>query len=93
MEGRCGPHPPLAMGASACHDQAVVNLSKIARWADVFLDLMGLAIGTMLLALGIQTYRNGGSVGWLIAGSAVFLINFRVAGRRFTRRRRPTPAP
>ncbi|MGW3263040.1 hypothetical protein [Streptomyces sp. NPDC001056] len=71
----------------------MVNLSKIAEWADALLDLMGLAVGTTLLALGIQTYRNGGSVGWAIAGSAVFLINLWVAGRRFARRRRLTPTP
>ncbi|WP_330458726.1 hypothetical protein OIB37_18635 [Streptomyces sp. NBC_00820] len=71
----------------------MVNLPKIARWADILLDLGGLVVGAMLLALGVETYRNGGSIGWLIAGSAVFLTNFWVAGRRFARRRRPTPAP
>jgi hypothetical protein len=41
----------------------VVNLSKIARQADIFLDLMGVAVGSLLLVIGIETYRDGGSVG------------------------------
>lgn len=45
-----------------CHHQAVVNLSKIVRQADVLLDLMGAAVGSMLLVVGIETYRDGGSV-------------------------------
>jgi hypothetical protein len=71
----------------------VVNLSKIVRQADVLLDLMGVAVGSMLLVVGIETYRDGGSVGWPIAGSVLFLINLWVAGRRFARRRRPTMSP
>ncbi|NEC85635.1 hypothetical protein [Streptomyces sp. SID12501] len=67
----------------------MINLSKIARQADAFLDLMGVVVGSLLLVMGLQTYRDGGSVGWLIAGSALFLINLWVAGRRFVRRRRP----
>jgi len=83
----------LQASAFTRHDQGVVNLPKIARQADVLLDLMGLAVGAKLLAAGIATYRDGGSVGWLIAGSALFLINFWVARRRFARRRKPTPSP
>ncbi|MFG3061087.1 hypothetical protein ACGFYM_21280 [Streptomyces sp. NPDC048231] len=71
----------------------MVHLSKIARQADVLLNLMGVAVGSMLLVVGIETYRDGGSVGWPIAGSVLFLINLCVAGRRFVRRRRPTPSP
>ncbi|WP_405607327.1 hypothetical protein [Streptomyces sp. NBC_00076] len=71
----------------------MVNLSKIVRQADVFLDLMGVAVGAMLLMAGIGTYRDGGSLGWPIAGAVLFLINVWVAGRRFARRRRPTPSP
>ncbi|MFE9763673.1 hypothetical protein ACFYPC_03910 [Streptomyces sp. NPDC005808] len=71
----------------------MVNLSKIVRQADALLDLMGLAVGSLLLVVGIETYRDGGSVGWPIAGSVLFLINLWVAGRRFARRRRPTPSP
>jgi hypothetical protein len=81
---------PLAATTFTWHDQAVVNLSKIAGQADVFLDLMGVAGGSLLLVLGIGTYRDGGSVGWPIAGSVLFLINLWVACRRFVRRRRPT---
>ncbi|MFF4959379.1 hypothetical protein [Streptomyces sp. NPDC001222] len=83
---------PLAMSAIACHDLAVVNLSKIARQADALLDLMGVAVGSLLLVIGIETYRDGGSVGWPIAGSVLFLVNLWVACRRFCRRRKPTPA-
>ncbi|MBG0854039.1 hypothetical protein I2W78_19855 [Streptomyces spinoverrucosus] len=71
----------------------MIKLSKIVRWADVVLDLLGLAFGVMVLILGIETYRNGGSIGWPIAGSAIFLINFWVAARRLARRRKPTPTP
>ncbi|MEV8561607.1 hypothetical protein AB0478_35220 [Streptomyces sp. NPDC051917] len=83
-------HSTLAATAFTCHDQAVVNLSKIARQADILLNLMGVAVGSLLLVIGIQTYRDGGSVGWLIAGSVLFLINLWVACRRFARRRKPT---
>lgn len=84
----------LALGGerSTCHDQAVVDLSKIARQADVLLDLLGVAVGSMLLVVGIGTYRDGGSVGWPIAGSVLLLINLWGAGRRFARRSRPTPS-
>jgi hypothetical protein len=71
----------------------MANLSKIARQADVFLDVMGVAVGAMLLMAGIATYHDGGSLGWPIAGSVLFLINVWVAVRRFARRRRPTPSP
>ncbi|MEV6290575.1 hypothetical protein AB0M41_09135 [Streptomyces sp. NPDC051896] len=70
----------------------MVNLPKIAGRVEILLDLMGLAVGAMLLAAGIGTYRSGGSVGWAIAGTIVFLINFWVAWRRFTRRRKPAPS-
>ncbi|WP_319147128.1 hypothetical protein [Streptomyces sp. WI03-4A] len=83
----------MAATTFTCHDQAVVNLSKIARSADVFLDLMGVAVGSLVLALGIETYRDGESVGWPIAGSMLLLINFWVACRRFVRRRKPSPSP
>lgn len=84
---------PLAARAVACHDQAVVNVAKIARWAKAFLDLVGgPVVGLMLLSLGIQSYLNGGSIGWPIAGSVLFLINLRVAWRRFVELRKPTTA-
>ncbi|MEU6141425.1 hypothetical protein ABZ848_13785 [Streptomyces sp. NPDC047081] len=71
----------------------MVNFSKIVRQAGVLVDLMGVAVGSMLLVVGIEAYRDGGSVGWPIAGSVLLLINLGVAGRRFTRRGRPTPSP
>ncbi|MFH7339126.1 hypothetical protein [Streptomyces hygroscopicus] len=70
----------------------MVKLSKIARQADVLLDLMGVAVGSLLLVIGIGTYRDGGSVGWPIAGSVLFLVDLWVARRRFARRRKPTPS-
>ncbi|WP_225320806.1 hypothetical protein [Streptomyces luteolifulvus] len=82
---------PLATSAITCHDLAVVKLSKIARQADVLLDLMGVAVGSLLLVIGIETYRDGGSVGWPIAGSVLFSVNLWVACRRFIRHRKPTP--
>jgi hypothetical protein len=84
---------PLAERAVPCHDQAVVNVEKIARWAKAFLDVVcGPVLGLMLLSLGIQTYRNGGSAGWPIAGSALLLINLWVAWRRVAQLRKPTSA-
>jgi hypothetical protein len=73
-----------------CHHQAVINLSKAASRVDALLDLMGPVFGAMMLTLGLDTYRGGGSVGWPIAGAAVLLTNLYVAWRRFTRRRRTT---
>jgi hypothetical protein len=74
-----------------CHDQAVVNLSKIASRLDAFMDLMGPVIGVMLLAVGIEAYRNGGSMRWPIAGAVLLVINLWVAWRNFARRWKPTP--
>ncbi|MGW2937877.1 hypothetical protein ACWDA7_40100 [Streptomyces sp. NPDC001156] len=74
-------------------DQAVIDLPKIVGRAEILLDLMGLAVGAMLLADGIATYREGGSVGWPITGSALFLISLWVACRRFVRRRKQTLSP
>ncbi|GLX47782.1 hypothetical protein Shyhy01_07320 [Streptomyces hygroscopicus subsp. hygroscopicus] len=82
----------MVRSAVTCHDPAVVKLSKIARQADVLLDLMGVAVGSLLLVIGIGTYRDGGSVGWPIAGSVLFLVDLWVARRRFARRRKPTPS-
>ncbi len=75
----------------ACHDQAVANLSKIASRLDAVMDLMGPAIAVMLLAMGIETYRDGGSLGWPIAGAVLLVINLWVAWRRLARRRKPSP--
>ncbi|MFD4976782.1 hypothetical protein [Streptomyces sp. NPDC058424] len=80
------------MSAVTCHDPAVINLSKIARLADILLDVVGVAVGSLLLVIGIETYHDGGSVGWPIAGSVLFLVNLWVACRRFTRRRKPAPS-
>lgn len=80
------------MSAVTCHDLAVINLSRIARLADVLLDVVGVVVGSLMLVIGIETYRDGGSVSWLIAGSVLFLVNLWVACRRFTRRRKPAPS-
>ncbi|MFH9964078.1 MULTISPECIES: hypothetical protein [Streptomyces] len=71
----------------------MVNFSKIMDRVSLFLDLAGPAVSAMLLAIGIETYRDGGSVGWPIAGSALLLINLWVAWRRLAQRRQPTPTP
>jgi uncharacterized membrane protein SirB2 len=81
----------LASGPFPCHDQAVADDSTVLKLLDVLSDLMGLVVGVMLLVVGIATYHDGGSVGWFVAGVAVLLINLWVAGRRFRRRRKPTP--
>ncbi|MER6123616.1 hypothetical protein ABT173_13310 [Streptomyces sp. NPDC001795] len=68
------------------------NVSKIADRVDLFLDLAGPAVGVMLLTIGVETYRAGGSVGWPIAGAANLVINLWVVWRRLARRSKPTPA-
>jgi len=75
-----------------CHDQAMVDLSKVARRVDVLSDLLGPAVGVMLLVMGIRTYRDGGSMGWPVAGLLILLINLWVAGRRLARRRKLSPS-
>ncbi|WP_079162952.1 hypothetical protein [Streptomyces canus] len=71
----------------------MVNVAKIGMWAKTFLDLVGgPVLGLMLLSLGIRNYLDGGSIGWPIAGSVVFLINLRVAWRRLVELRKPTAA-
>ncbi|GAA3803536.1 hypothetical protein GCM10022403_041930 [Streptomyces coacervatus] len=71
----------------------MANLPKIASRLDAFMDLMGPVIGVMLLTVGLETYRNGGSIGWPIAGAVLLVINLWVAWRRLTRRRKPKPSP
>ncbi|WP_328889209.1 hypothetical protein [Streptomyces sp. NBC_00316] len=73
----------------------MANLPKVARQVNALIDdLMGLAAGAMVLAVGIKMHRDGGSVGWLIAGTAALILNtLSVARRRAARRRRPTLSP
>ncbi|MCT9011693.1 hypothetical protein [Streptomyces rhizosphaerihabitans] len=71
----------------------MANLPKTASRLDAFMDLMGPVIGVMLLAVGIETYRNGGSMGWPIAGAVLLVINSWVGWRRLARRRNPIPSP
>ncbi|MFF7331880.1 hypothetical protein [Streptomyces sp. NPDC008150] len=71
----------------------MVNLSMMVRRVDAFLDLVGVAVGATLLALGVETCHEGGSLGWPAVGAALLLINLEVARRRFARRRRPTSSP
>ncbi|MEU0585545.1 hypothetical protein [Streptomyces sp. NPDC006132] len=71
----------------------MAKLSKIANRLDAVLDLMGPVIGVMLLVVGIETYRDGGSLGWPIAGAVLLAINLWVAWRRLARwRRKLTPS-
>lgn len=79
--------------ALACHDQVVADLSKIADRLDAVMDLMGPVIGVIALAVGIQTYRDGGSVGWPLVGAALLVINLLDAWRRLSGRRRPDASP
>ncbi|MFJ5535402.1 hypothetical protein [Streptomyces sp. NPDC093261] len=64
----------------------MITLGKATRLLDLFLDLMGVAVGAALLLVGIHTYREGGSAGWPIAGAALFLANLWMAWRRVARR-------
>ncbi|MFD4553439.1 hypothetical protein ACFWP5_03800 [Streptomyces sp. NPDC058469] len=76
------------------------DLSRVTRWVDVSSDLVGPPVSVLLLVMEIQIYRDGGSIGWPIAGSVLLLISLYVVGRRFARhaKRRsaaaatPTPA-
>ncbi|MET9526596.1 hypothetical protein [Streptomyces coeruleorubidus] len=70
----------------------MANLSKIANRLDAVMDLTGPVIAVMLLAMGIETYRDDGSLGWPIAGAVLLVINLWVAWRRLTRRRKPSPS-
>ncbi|MGW0628313.1 hypothetical protein [Streptomyces sp. NPDC002758] len=71
----------------------MADLSKIDRLMDIIHDVMGLAVGAMLLAVGIKTHRDGGSVGWPIAGTVVLVFSaVWVARRRLARRRKTTPS-
>ncbi|MER5387027.1 hypothetical protein ABT040_43525 [Streptomyces sp. NPDC002688] len=54
---------------------------------------MGPVIGVMLLAAGIETYRNGGSMSGPIAGAFLLVINLWMAWRRLPRRRKPALSP
>lgn len=57
-------------------------------------DLVGPPICALLLVQGIQTYRDGGSIGWPVAGAVLLLVTLYTAGRRFVRYRgRKTTAP
>ncbi|MGW0838353.1 hypothetical protein [Streptomyces prunicolor] len=70
----------------------MVDSPTVMRRLDILSDLMGPPVGVLLLLVGVQTYREGGSIGWPIGGSALLLVNLYVAGRRFARRRKRTSA-
>lgn len=82
-----------------------IRLTKIAAWIDTLLPkiarrvnplvdlVVGLVVGVLVLSVSIETYRDGGSVGWLIAGSALLLINLWGAWRRFSRLRKRATSP
>lgn len=55
------------------------------------MDLTGPVIGVMLLTVGIESYRDGGSMGWPIAGAVLLVINLWVAWRCLARRRNRPP--
>ncbi|WP_351233583.1 hypothetical protein [Streptomyces sp. NPDC002133] len=71
-----------------------ILLPKVPRQVGIFLDLVGgPMVGALVLSVGIETYRDGGSVGWPIAGSALLLISLLVAWRRFSRLRKRATSP
>ncbi|GAA3988620.1 hypothetical protein GCM10022232_22610 [Streptomyces plumbiresistens] len=71
-----------------------ILLPKIARQVSIFLDLVGgPVVGALVLSVGIETFRDGGSVGWPIGGSCLLLINLLVAWRRFARLRNRAASP
>lgn len=43
----------------------------------------------MLLTLAVKTYGDGGSAGWVVAGTVLFLIDPGVVWRRLARRGKP----
>ena len=88
----CGQRQLCADAALTCHDQHVSNLSKVVDRLDAVMDLLGPVIGVVLLVVGIETYRDGGSVGWPIAGAVLLVINLWVAWRRLAGRRNPNAA-
>ncbi|MFG2371228.1 hypothetical protein ACGFY9_07100 [Streptomyces sp. NPDC048504] len=69
------------------------DLSKVTRWMDVLGDLMGPPVNVLLLVMGIQTYRDGGSIGWPIGASVLLLATLYTLGRRLTRYRKRTATP
>ncbi|MFJ9245411.1 hypothetical protein [Streptomyces sp. NPDC101776] len=71
----------------------MVDFSTVMRRLDLLLDLMGPLVGVMVLWIGVQTHREGGSIGWPVVGAAILLVNLYVAGRRFVRHRKSASVP
>ncbi|WP_328682200.1 DUF3883 domain-containing protein [Streptomyces sp. NBC_01261] len=86
-EQSLGKEPP------PCHDQAVDDLSKVMGWMDVFADLVGPPVSVLLLAEGIQMYRDGGSIGWVVGASVLLLGTLYTLGRRLARYRKRAATP
>ncbi|MEV6513268.1 hypothetical protein [Streptomyces sp. NPDC051642] len=66
------------------------DLSKVMWWMDVLCDLVGPPVSVLLLVTGIQTYRDGGSVGWAVGASVLLLGTLYTLGRRLARYRKRT---
>lgn len=66
------------------------DLSKVTRRMDVFADLVGPPVSVLLLVTGIQTYRDGGSIGWAVGESLLLLATLCPLGRRLARYRKRT---
>ncbi|WP_406125006.1 hypothetical protein [Streptomyces sp. NBC_00989] len=64
------------------------DLPKVMWWLDVLSDLMGPPVNVLLLVVGIQTYRDGGSIGWPVGGLVLLLISLYTLGRRLARYRK-----
>lgn len=69
------------------------DLSKVMGWMDVFADLVGPPVSVLLLAEGIQMYRDGGSIGWVVGASVLLLGTLYTLGRRLARYRKRAATP
>ncbi len=58
-----------------------MNASSIRTKANRVLDWLGPIPAGLVLAMGIETYRDGGSVGWPIAGALMVLSSLWVIYR------------
>ncbi|MFI1355202.1 hypothetical protein ACH4TV_16770 [Streptomyces sp. NPDC020898] len=71
-----------------------MNESSISTKVNTVLDWVGPIPAGLALAIGIDTYRDGGSVGWPIAGALMVLSSLWPIYRGLrTRKGKDTGAP